>query len=86
MLCRLLIDCWQQMNPLLSLRANQTPRFTYSALCVLQQRLLLLAPHRLQTAALSEGQDFSLCGKKPVFTHKNQLFYGTRVEAKQQLA
>ena len=49
MLCSPLIDCWQQMNPLQSLWANQNLRFTYSTDCVLQQ---LLAPHRSQTAAL----------------------------------
>lgn len=54
MLCSPLIDCWQQMNPLQSLWANQTLRFTYSTDRVLQQKKgpLLLAPHRQQTAAL----------------------------------
>lgn len=74
MLCSPLIDCWQQMNPLLSLGANQTHRFTYSTDCVLQQSLLLLAPCLLQAAPQYEGQDFCLCRKKRVFTHKNHTF------------
>ena len=84
MLCSPLIDRWQQMNSQLSLWANQTLRFTYSSDRVLQQqRPLLLAPHRLQTAALSEGQDFCLCRRKQVFSHKTHTFIHNKNNSKQ---
>lgn len=85
MLCSPLIDRWQQMNSPLSLWANQTLRFTYSTDCVLQQRPLLLAPHRLQTDALSEGQDFCLCRKKQMFTHKTHTFIQNKNESQQTI-
>lgn len=80
MLCSPLIDRWQQMNPLLSLGANQTHRFTYSTDCVPQQRLLLLAKRVLQAAPQSEGQDFCICRKKCVFPHKHRTFAQTSHE------
>lgn len=85
MLCSPLIDRWQQINSQPSLWANQTLRFTYSTDCALQQRPLLLAPHRLQAAALSEGQDFCLCRRKQMFTREAHTFVHNKNESQQRV-
>lgn len=65
--------CATQAGPLIA-GSSWTPRRTFGLIkpsashipaCVPQQPL---APPRLQTAALPEGQDFCLCRKKQIFT------------------
>lgn len=65
--------CATQAGPLIA-GSGWTPRRTFGLIkpsashipaCVPQQPL---APPRLQTAALPEGQDFCLCWKKQIFT------------------